>query len=382
MHASTATIESTREHRGLGRAAILAQPLWIAFVLWLASNIFVTGISKMATWEANAHYSRMANLCSWDCPWYASIVESGYSTATTPNPAYPKWSFHPLFPLTAYPLHRWFKLSLYGSVVLASKLELLLAIYAFLLLVSKDTETTADRWRAASLVAFSPYVIYGHAGYAEPLYFSLIALAFYFASRHRWLASGAMGGLASATRFVGFLFTLSYLIVWVKDGNWRFWQRKLDLDRMIGLLLCPLGTALFALYMYHRIGDALVQQHVQVAWGKLPGNPLDMLRLSLLTSGWSFVWGVMVAVALAFSIWLVYLRKPELGVFLAISILIPFSATWVATARYLWWQPPFLYAVYRALDRSTGLWLTYTAFTSAMAGFLVVGLLNLRPFTI
>jgi len=382
MFASTATLGRTTESGGLGRAAILAQPLWIALLLWLASNVFVTSISKMATWEDNAHYSRMANLCRWDCPWYASIVESGYSTATTPNPAYPKWSFHPLFPLTAYPLHRWFKLSLYGSVVLAGKLELLLAIFAFLLLVSDETKTTADRWRAASLVAFNPYVIYAHAGYAEPLYFSLIALAFYFASRDRWLASGAMGGLASATRFVGFLFTLSYLTIWARDGSWRFWRRKVDLNRVIGLLLCPLGTALFALYMYHQIGDALVQGHVQLAWGKLPGNPFYILRLSLLTSGWPFVWGVMVTVALVLSAWLVYLGKSELGIFLALSILIPFSATWIASARYLWWQPPFLYAIYRALNRSTGLWLVYIAFTSAMAGFVVLGWLSGHTFVI
>lgn len=382
MHASTATIDATRKSRSLTPTTRLVHKLWIAFVLWLASNLFVTGMSKLATWEVDAHYSRMASLCRWDCIWYAWIVQDGYSTEPLPNTAYTTWSFHPLFPLSVYPLHRWFKLSLHGSVVLTSKLELLLAIYAFLLMVSREAETAADQWRAASLVAFNPYVIYAHAGYAEPLYFGLIALAFYFLNRDRWLASGAMGGLASATRFIGFLFALSYLIVWIRNGRWRFWRYKLDLNQVIGLLLCPLGTALFSLYMYHRIGDAMVQGHVQLAWGKLPGNPVRMLWLALVTNGWPFVFGVMVAIALILSAWLVYLGKAELGAFLAISILIPFSATWVATARYLWWQPPFLYAIYLVLKRSTGVWIMYTAFTSAMAGFLVITFLNGRAFTI
>jgi Glycosyltransferase family 87 len=382
MHAWTATAGSAKESRGIAPTTIATNRFWIACVLWLASNLFVTGMSILATWETNAHYYRMANLCRWDCPWYAIVVQSGYSTVPLPGTTYTTWSFHPLFPLTVYPLHHWFKLSLYGSVVLTGKLELLLAIYAFLLMVSREAETKADYWKAASLVAFNPYVVYAHAGYAEPLYFGLIALAFYYVGRDRWVTSGIMGGLASATRLVGFVFVMSYVIVWLKQGSWRVWRRKLDLNWVIGLLLCPLGMAIFSLYMYHKLGDALVQQHVQLAWGKMPGNPFRLLWFSLETSSWPFVWGVMVVVGLILSIWLACLKKAEYGLFLAISILIPFSATWIAAARYIWWQPPFLYAIYLLLRRCTGCWVVYMAFAAGMAGFLVVASLNGRPFTI
>jgi hypothetical protein len=381
MSASTALLEDPAYTIRRRRAPSLLRFLWIALVLWMASNVLVTMVATIATWEGAAHYRRMSDLCQWDCGWYAKVLDHGYDKSPYPT-AFPDWPFHPLFPITAYPLHYWFKLSLNGSVVLTSKLELLLAIYAFLLLVSDHTEYSADYFRAGSLVAFNPYIIYAHAGYAEPLYFALIAMAFYFAGRHRWLLAGAAGGLASATRLIGFLFTFSYVIVWVKSGQWRFWKRKLDLNQVIGLLLCPVGAAFFALYLYHRIGDALVQGHVQVAWAKAPGNPFHLLWACLLTHGWPFVWGVMVAAALVLSGWLVHAGKSELGVFLAASILIPFSATWIGTARYIWWQPPFLYAIYRLLRRSSGAWLIYTACSSAMACFMVMQWFNGHDFVI
>ncbi len=117
------------------------------------------------------------------------------------------WGFHPLFPLTAYPFRHWLKLSLPMSLVFASKAALLFAIYSFLLTAGDQAETTADRFRAGSLVAFNPYLVYAHAGYAEPLYFALLAFAFYLASRRRWIASGIRTALLSATRLIGFLFS-------------------------------------------------------------------------------------------------------------------------------------------------------------------------------
>jgi hypothetical protein len=344
----------------------------VAATLWIASNVFVTVVATMATWEGAATYKRMADLCRWDCTWYAKIVQFGYLNETLPTTGAASWPFHPLFPITAYPLHQWFNISLPGSIVLASKLELLLAIYAFLLLLSDQLETTADYFRAGSLVAFNPYLIYAHAGYAEPLYFALIALGFYFAGWRQWILAGAMGGVASATRILGSLFTFSYVTGWLKEQRWRLSFRKLSLTAVIGLLLCPLGTALFTLYLHSRIGDALAWEHAHVAWGKQPGSIVETLELCFTRPHWPPVWGVMILSAWLLSGWLFKLRKPELGIYLALVVLVAASTGYWAIARYIWWQPPFLYAIYRALRRHTGAWLIYTAFASSMAAFMVV----------
>jgi hypothetical protein len=347
--------------------------IWVAVVLWLASNVFVTEVSKFATWEGNASYYSSADLCRWDCGWFGTVLESEYDKTPSRGPGdLANWPFHPLFPLTTYPFRYWLKLSLPTSVVFASKSALLFAIYGFLLMVGDGADTTADRFKAGSLVAFNPYLIYAHAGYSEPLYFALLAFAFYFASRARWIASGVSGALLSATRLVGFLFSISYAMVATRNSGWRSGWRKCDLNRIIGFLLCPLGTAIYMLYLYHHTGDALAQIHIQTAWGKTTGNPFHLLWLCLRGHHWLRIWGAMVIAALGASIWLFKLRKPELGIYLAISILIPLSAGSLGIARYIWWQPPFLCAIYWMLKRHAAWWVVYAAFAAGMASFMIL----------
>jgi hypothetical protein len=357
--------------------------IWVAVVLWLASNVFVTELSKFATWEGSAVYHNSADLCRWDCAWFGSVLESGYDKIPhRDSGGVANWPFHPLFPLTAYPFRHWLKFSLGTSLVLASKSALLLAIYAFLLMVRDQAVTRGDCFRAGSLVAFNPYIIYAHAGYSEPLYFALLAFAFYFASRARWIASGVSGGLLSAARLIGFLFSISYAVIWLRDVGWREVWRRQDLNRLIGLLLCPLGTAFYMLYLYHHTGDALAQIHVQVAWGKSPGNPFRTIWVCLAGHHWLRIWGVMIVTGLVASAWLFKLRKPELGIYLAISILIPLSAGYWGIPRYIWWQPPFIYAVYCVLKRHAAWWPIYIALTSGMASFMILEWFGVHNFVV
>jgi len=385
---------------GTATASTLAQPtdavcpaeqiwrrhpeIWVAVVLWIASNAFVIEVSKFATWEGSASYSSSADLCKWDCNWFGSVLQFGYFKIPQVGTGWANWGFHPIFPLTAYPFRYWLNFSVPLSIVLASKVALLFAIYGFLLMIGDQADTDADRFRAGSLVAFNPYLIYAHAGYSEPLYFALLAFAFYFASRGRWIASGLAGAFLSATRIVGFLFSISYAILLLRDLEWRLNWRKIDLNRLISFLLCPLGTAIYMLYLYHHTGDALAQIHVHVAFadGKGPGNPVRILWLSLTAHHWLRVWGLMVLASLVASVWLFKLRKPELGIYLAFSVVIPMTAGFApyGMARYIWWQPPFLCAIYWILKRHTAWWVVYVAFAAGLASFMIVAWLSGRSF--
>lgn len=341
----------------------------IAVVLWIASNVFVTLVAKVGTWEGIAGYVGAESLCRWDCGWYSGVLDRGYDKIP-PADAHANWPFHPLFPLTAYPLHHWLKLHAGLSLVIASKLALLLGIYAFILLVSDESDGEADNIRAGSIIAFNPYLIYAHSGYAEPLYFALLSFAFLFLKNRRWVPAGSAGALISATRVIGFLFAIPYGVTWLKQRDWRSGWR--DPSRILGLLLCPLGTAVFMLYLYHHTGDALAQVHANVAWGKSPGNPVHIFLLSSHLHHWPRVWAVMVLAGLIASAYLFKLQKPELGIYLALVILLSFSGGYYSTARYIWWQPPMLYAIYLALRRRPLCWTLYLVFTSGMASFLII----------
>ena len=350
-----------------------------AFLLWIASNVFVSMVAKIATWEGIATYYKLGDLCHWDCVWYGSVLDPGYPRLP-PADAHANWPFHPLFPLTAYPLHYWLKLDTYLSMVIASKLALLVGIYAFILLVSYDSEGEVDSLLAGSIVAFNPYLIYAHAGYAEPLYFALLSFAFLFLKRKRWIPAGAFGSLVSATRVIGFLFAVPYVVTWLKQRDWRSSWR--DPARLLGLLLCPLGTAVFMLYLYRNTGDALAQVHANVAWGKSPGDPIHVFLQAFHAHHWPRVWATMVIASLIATAFLFMQHKTELGIYLALVILLSFSGGYFATARYVWWQPPMLYAIYLAL-RGRPLWRTlYLVFASGMASFMIIAWFSGHTFVV
>ncbi len=373
------------------RSTWISANLGVALVLWVGSNLFTYGFAKFATWEGAANYQHMSDLCRWDCDWYRSILQYGYfhniAQARAFHPEQPdwlavNWPFYPLFPLTAALLRGALRLSPAASLVLASKLELLFAIWAFLVMFSGELETTQDKVRAAALVAFNPYLIYAHVGYTEPLYFALIALSFYFASRSRWLAAGTMGGLASATRVTGFLFSVSYGMGWLRQHQWRFSWRNLHRNAVIGLLLCPLGMATFMLYLHARAGDVLAFKHAEISWGRTVGNPVSTLIFCFHQPHWLRVWAVMVVVGWLTSLWLFKLGKPEMGIYLALVLLLAASTGYWSMARYLWWQPPFLYALYRLLRRSGPAWLVYIALASGMAALMVVAWFSGHNFVV
>jgi hypothetical protein len=343
--------------------------IWVALVLWVASNGFVHMVAKVATWEGEAKYFQVADLCQHDCGWYERVLMEGYYRTPTADSG-SNWPFHPLFPIMTYPLQHWLRLAPRLSLVLASKLALLFAIYGFLLLVGAETATFAERVFSGSLVAFNPYVIYAHAGYAEPLYFGLLALAFYLLEKQQWINSGIAGALTSASRIIGFVFALSYATAWLRQAKWRpIWRQS---DKLLGLMLCPLGTAIYMLYLYHHTGDALAQVHSHIAWGKSPGSPVQAFLQAYSYHHWPRVFAFMAIASLLASVYLFFLNKVELAVYLAVSTLLSLSGGFVSLARYIWWQPPFLCAIYYLLRRHSAWWPVYTTFAAGLAAYMIV----------
>ena len=368
---------------GIGRFVSAYPRLSAAIVLWLASWAFVSLFSTVNRWETGAQYSSIAELCKWDCGWFATVLESGYDRMPMREGGdHANWLFHPLLPMAAYPLHHWLKLSPQLSLVLASKAAFFLSIYAFLLMISSELCNSSDYIKAGALLAFNPYLIYGHVGYSEPFYFAPLCLAFYLAQRKQWVMSGVMGALVAAARMVGFLFSIPYFLFALRD--WR--ERELDRDsltKIIGLLLCPLGTALYMLYLYVHTGDAMAQVHIHFAWVSAPPrNPFGVLRDTLATHHWPRLWGIMCVGVLAAGVYLLKLRKFEYGVYLLFAVLLSLAGGVYGLPRYLWWQPPLLYAIYIWLRRHPMWWAPYLAFSAGMAAFMVVGWFSGHNFVV
>jgi hypothetical protein len=345
---------------------------WVALILFMASNAFVWGVGKTVPWEFGVEHGRTADFCRWDCVWFQSVVDEGYDREPGRQGFRVNWVDFPLFPLFATPLRNLLHLSSALALIVVSKCTLYASILFFMLMVRDELNSTHDYIVAGSLVAFNPYIIYAHVGYSEPLYFALGALGFFLLRKNRRISSGVAGAFLSATRMVGCLFALSYLIAQLKRSKCGDGNSRDVLTVFLGLLLCPVGVAIYSLYLYHHTGDALGFLHAQIGWGRETGNPFAVLVHSLREHGWLKYWALTAAVGLAASGWLFWRRQTEMAVFLAGAILVPLCADTMCMPRYVWWQPPFLYAIFTVLKRYPSWYSLYFWVAGGIAAIMTI----------
>jgi len=374
----------------LGHAGVIASfrnKLLITLVLFVCSNLLVLAFANIARWTLGAEYYGLSSFCRWDGNWFSTVAAQGYDAAPHPHPSHPgndvtNWPFFPLHPLLARVFFAGLGISPKASVVVASRLAFLLAIFAFVHMAARETGDVTDVTIAGGMVAFNPYLIYANGGYSEPLYFALAAAGFYFLAKEEWEMAGLMGALLSATRIVGCLFAISYLISALRKISLREIVQGTRLDIVVGGLLCPLGLSLYMLYMYHHTGDSLAFLHGQLAWGRSPRSPWNTFMMSIQEHGWPRVCAVMSLCGLLMSAWLCVKRYWEMGAFLALNILIAMSASFEGFPRYIWWQPPLLFGVFLIIRRQMLPSIIYFVFAGAMASFMVVEWFMHLPFVI
>ena len=234
----------------------------------MLSSFFVDFLFRVGVleYEYDVSLSFLSKMCTWDCGWYASIVNEGYHVKPHFHPKgdAANWAFFPAFPLFAKILSLLAGISAPLSLIIASKLFFFFSLLTFIVLA--EVEFGAESKVIAGFVlAFNPYSVYAHVGYAETLYFFLTTLAFLLIRSRKYVLAGMAGAILSATRFASIFFFFSYFIHVVRvmrSPTATQWPPLL-----LGLMIIPLGLATFMVYLHFHIGDALAFMHVQVAWG-------------------------------------------------------------------------------------------------------------------
>ena len=301
------------------------------------------------------------SLCTWDCSWYAVLTENGYDLephdweGRHPRHDAANWVFFPALPLSARLVHYLTGYSGAASLLLVGKLFFLLSIFAFIK-VAADYRPKLSPVLAAAVVAFNPYALYGNTGYTEPL-FLLLSCVFLYTLRRNFVAAGAVGCLLACTRLVGVFCAVAYVIAAI--GPWR--RDKGQRDKiLLGLMLIPLGFAMFLLFLHDLTGDALAFSHAQRSWNRFPGNPFAHILHGLHMYPVDKYWAVMCALALLVPVYFLVRRNFELAAFALLCTLLPMSTGLWAMPRYIWWQAPVLLALAVALSYRK-LWVAFFA---------------------
>jgi 4-amino-4-deoxy-L-arabinose transferase-like glycosyltransferase len=212
----------------------------------------------------------------WDSVWFLRIAEHGYDSASGVAAA-----FYPLYPGAISALG-W---ALFGHYVLAGILVSLAAAFGAFLLLHRVAEERlgADGARRAVLyLAVFPFAFFLQAVYSESLYLLLTLAAFVLAERRRFLAAGAVTGLALLTRptAAALLPALALLA----------WRERDRVRALASLAVAPVLFAAYPLYLWQAEGDPWAFLHAQRLWSRhlSPAGPLGGIWDGL-RAGWAGV---------------------------------------------------------------------------------------------
>ena len=212
----------------------------------------------------------------WDSVWFLRIAEHGYSAASGAASA-----FYPLYPGAVAVLGR----ALFGHYVLAGILiSLAAALGSFLLLhrIAEERLGADGARRAVLYLAFFPFALFLQAVYSESLYLLVTLAAFMLAERRRFLAAGAVTGLALLARPTGVALLPALALM--------AWQERDRLRAVGSLAVAPVLFAAYPLYLWQAEGDPWAFLHAQRIWSRhlSPAGPLGGIWDGL-RAGWAGV---------------------------------------------------------------------------------------------
>jgi hypothetical protein len=356
MVADTATAPMERNVPRL--LPLVAIPLGFA-VLGFLLRLFAY---LQAGWEP--HLSTYPDgLCRWDCQWYVNLATGGYDTFPVPTLIDAgNWAFFPLFPAVVGGLR-----ALTGLPVMdvASAVSMTLAGLAALVAWPLFERNMRAYALYSAFLLCGPFSIYFTTFYTEVLFVLLTNCVLLALKRSNYLAAGAFAGLLSATRIVGVFIVLSIVLQYLLEYRQRggtlrgllpeLWRRP---EIVLAVLLAPVGLFAYMAYLHFYMGDALAFQHVQRAWGRVPGNPFVYLWIGLTdwpkagiwpsTNQWlglAAVGGLVVTAVLAFQ------RRYPIALFSLVCLIVPLSAGMASMLRFVVALSPVVLPVIALLAR-------------------------------
>lgn len=327
-------------------------------------------------------------LCRWDCAWYVRIAEEGYDPYPVPGLiSAGNWAFFPLYPLLVSTVRL---VTGFPTMVAATGLSIALSVAAARIawpLLGRDLK--AYTLFSAFLLS-GPFSIYFTTFYTEVLFLFLTVCVFRALSRRQFLLAGALAGLLSATRIVGVFIALALLFeIWrahrESGGTWRNFLPAIFLraDWLLALALAPAGLFAYMAYLHLHVGDALAFSHVQRAWGRPVGNPVQFVW-NALTSWPRDSWLPSVSQQLALATLTGYAltailalrRRYDMALYCVVALTLPLFAGMASMLRFVAGLAPLPLMLTELLARNRWLFLMSLVLFVASGYFTTIGWLT------
>lgn len=213
----------------------------------------------------NVSIARRLRETMWraDVAHYMVLAREGYlrEPFDIENARSRQFAFFPLHPLLLWLLSHLTKdVMLWGAAM--SNLFFFIGLFflhKLTLAFGYDRQTAR---RAIFYLATFPVSYFFSVPLTEALFLMLTVTSFYAAKKENWWAAGAIGAFASAARVNGVILLPALLIL-----SWQMY-RSLQIKKILGLVLVPVGLWAFMLYSWWASGDALAFRTAVARWGR------------------------------------------------------------------------------------------------------------------
>lgn len=286
-------------------------------------------------------------MCEWDCTWYESIAVEGYDSepGVRFRPGGANWAFFPLSPLIAGAVSALTTLPVIAVGFVLSNLYALAAAIAARPLFAN----APAYWLYVVMMLAGPFSFLFSSLHTEGLFVLLTVLAFVSLKQANYLAAGGVAALLSATRLTGILIGAALLLDWIVRqlptgvSVPNLLRRALmDSRLLLALAIAPLGLVGYMAFLRAYTGDGLAFLHIQRAWGRELGNPLEsaaaVLELATPSSADAMLgasWVAAAIVGLGLSVALAIRRRWPEALFCASCIIVSLAGGSTSMVRFV-----------------------------------------------
>jgi len=251
-------------------ARVLLGRFWPALVAYSAAQFLVLALAGV---EATLTHSSVATeLARWDGHWYLDLARRGYPTAI-PNTA-STLGFMPGYPLLIRAVQGIFSVPVLPAALILSRAGGLISTVLVQRLTSLWWGEGAGQ-RSAVLYALFPGAVVFSMVYSDGLFLTLVLACMLALERRRWLMAGLWGAAATATGADGMILVLAVTVAAsIHLIRTRAGANRSELRCLAAPLLCPLGMAAVAAYLWARVGSPWA---VMDAQSKFWGNRVSLM---------------------------------------------------------------------------------------------------------
>ena len=281
----------------------------------------------------------MNMFCQFDCKWFMSIAISGYeaypSHLTTGHAA--NWAFLPMYPLLGRYLSDFTGGNILPAFYLISGISCYIGLLLWIYLLKMFRLSYETRLAGAFFYCVLPYSVYFIAPYTESLFMMFTIAAFILAMKERYLGAALCAMAMVATKNILF---------WQHNGFRAFFKfRSLKTAVFwLSFMLVLLPMFVFQNWLWYSTGDALAFKNIQLAWGRMMGNPFMHMLEGFGTGGYKAYFAAFFAGCFIPIAYLLFRKRYAEGFFLLLGALVPVSTGVNAIPRYMFGMMPMLLA--------------------------------------